>query len=254
MKFGYLSSDRTRHSVLTWRYKITLFFFLFFPYSSAPATFTMVLKLYGTTSSPYARIVAAVLVEKQVPFELVVVDFSNRENKSPEYLSKQPFGQIPYIDDDGFIIYESRAICYYIASKYSNQGTPLLPTGIKANALYQQAVFVETSHFNEHALLAAKEMVGKPYQGLTPDKDVFEKHIADLSGTLDVYDKILSKQKYLVGDEITLVDFYHLPIGSIISTLDTDVMESKPNVARWFKDISTRDSWVATKNGVKSTH
>ena len=37
-------------------------------------------------------------------------------------------------------------------------------------------------------------------QGLTPDKEVYDKHIADLSGKLDVYDKILSKQKYLLGD------------------------------------------------------
>ena len=37
-------------------------------------------------------------------------------------------------------------------------------------------------------------------QGLTPDKEVYGKHIADLSGKLDVYDQILSKQKYLVGD------------------------------------------------------
>jgi glutathione S-transferase len=37
-------------------------------------------------------------------------------------------------------------------------------------------------------------------QGLAPDKEVVEKHTADLSGKLDVYDKILSKQKYLVGD------------------------------------------------------
>ena len=60
-------------------------------------------------------------------------------------------------DDDGFILYESRAICYYIASKYSNQGTPLLPTGIEANALYQQAVFVESSHFHQHIIQAGKE-------------------------------------------------------------------------------------------------
>ena len=37
-------------------------------------------------------------------------------------------------------------------------------------------------------------------QGLTPDNEVVEKHIADLSAKLDVYDKILSKQKYLAGD------------------------------------------------------
>ena len=142
----------------------------------------MVLKLYGTPRSPYVRLVAAILLEKQVPFELVVLDMSKSEQKSLEYLSKQPFGQVPCIvwlpsrpltslesyffltrqDDDGFILYESRAICYYIASKYADQGPSLLPTGIKANALYQQAVFTEISHFNEHALAAAREMLAKP--------------------------------------------------------------------------------------------
>jgi glutathione S-transferase len=57
----------------------------------------MVLKLYGTVRSPWARLVAAVLLEKKVPFEFVFVDLSKREQKLPEYLSKNPFGQIPYI-------------------------------------------------------------------------------------------------------------------------------------------------------------
>jgi len=191
--------------------------------------------------------VAAILQEKQVPFELVSVDFAEGEHKSPEYLEKHPFGQIPYIDDDGFILYESKAICYYIASKYPNQGTPLLPTGIEANALYQQAVFVELSHFHQHGLLVGKEVLYKRRQGLIPDQEVFEKHIADLSVKLDVYDKILSKQKYLLGDEISLVDFYHLPIGLTVKRAGSDVIESKPNVARWYKDVSSRDSWVSTE-------
>jgi hypothetical protein len=38
------------------------------------------------------------------------------------------------------------------------------------------------------------------YRGETPDKEAFDKHIANLTLKLDVYDKILSKQKYLVGD------------------------------------------------------
>lgn len=57
----------------------------------------MVLKLYGIYRSPSVRLVAAVLLEKQVPYELVVIDYDNREHKTPEYLTKQPFGQIPYI-------------------------------------------------------------------------------------------------------------------------------------------------------------
>ena len=42
-------------------------------------------------------------------------------------------------------------------------------------------------------------------QGLAPNKEAFEKHVADLSGKLDVYDKILSKQKYLLGDVRTFL-------------------------------------------------
>ena len=64
-------------------------------------------------------------------------------------------------DDDGFILYESKAISYYIASKYPDRGTPLLPTGLKANALYQQAVFAQVSHFDDHAMKALREVLGK---------------------------------------------------------------------------------------------
>ena len=57
----------------------------------------MVLKLYGSPSSGAVRLVAFVLREKIVPFELVPIDLSKNEHKSPEYLEKQPFGQVPYI-------------------------------------------------------------------------------------------------------------------------------------------------------------
>ena len=56
----------------------------------------MVLKLYGVYKSPFVRLVAAILDEKQVPFVLVSVNFTG-EQKSPEYLTKNPYGQVPCI-------------------------------------------------------------------------------------------------------------------------------------------------------------
>ena len=72
----------------------------------------MVLKLYGISRSPFVRLVAAVLQEKQVPYELVKVDFDNQEHKTPEYLEKHPFGQIPYIvcDSLDFSLPKSQSI------------------------------------------------------------------------------------------------------------------------------------------------
>ena len=45
------------------------------------------------------------------------------------------------------------------------------------------------------------------YHGLPPDREAFEMHIAALARKLDVYEKILSKQKYVAGD--VGVSFYH---------------------------------------------
>lgn len=57
----------------------------------------MVLKLYGYPFSNCTRRVAVVLAEKEVPFQLISVDLIKGEQKTPEVLEKQPFGQIPYI-------------------------------------------------------------------------------------------------------------------------------------------------------------
>ena len=72
---------------------------------STTTALTMVLKLYGIYRSPWVRLVAAVLLEKQVPFELVSVDIDNAEHKSPEYLAKHPFGEIPYIVSDSLFFF-----------------------------------------------------------------------------------------------------------------------------------------------------
>jgi glutathione S-transferase len=57
----------------------------------------MVLKLYGSSVSGSTRRVALVLREKEVPYEFILVDMSKGEHKTPEFLNKQPFGQVPYI-------------------------------------------------------------------------------------------------------------------------------------------------------------
>ncbi|KAJ3514269.1 hypothetical protein NLJ89_g2468 [Agrocybe chaxingu] len=214
----------------------------------------MVLKVYGTPGSLCTKRVAVVLYEKQIPFKLYAVDMAKGENKSPEYLEKQPFGQIPYIDDDGFIIYESRAIGAYIATKYPDQGTrDLIPKDPKTNALYLQAASVELAHFDEHASKIVWEKVIKPKLGLITDQAAVDDQVIRLAAKLDVYDKILSRQKYVAGNELTLADLYHLPYASLLGAAGIDLLEKRPNVLRWYKEISARPSWQAVKDTIKGT-
>jgi glutathione S-transferase len=73
----------------------------------------MVLKLYGSAMST-SRVLTTIL-EKELPYEFIRVDISKGEQKSEDYKKLQPFGKVPVLDDDGFIMYESRAICKYLA-------------------------------------------------------------------------------------------------------------------------------------------
>ncbi|KAF9444682.1 glutathione S-transferase [Macrolepiota fuliginosa MF-IS2] len=213
----------------------------------------MVLKLYGFPASTATRRVAQILHEKEVPFEFVEIDRASNEHKSPAYLEKQPFGQVPYIDDEGFILYESRAISRYIATKWADRGAPLIPTELKALALFEQAASIEAAHFDRPTFNAVFEKVIKPKRGLGPTNEaVFEEALKTLQTKLDVYEIILSKTKYLGGNEITLADFFHLPFGSLIPATGVDVFSTRPNFSRWFNDITTRPSWLAVKDGVVS--
>ena len=67
-----------------------------------------------------ARLLMGIL---NVPFERVAVDFyPGREHKSAWFLGINPLGQLPVIDDDGFVLRDSNAILVYVASKYDASG------------------------------------------------------------------------------------------------------------------------------------
>ncbi|KAI0048491.1 glutathione S-transferase [Auriscalpium vulgare] len=210
----------------------------------------MVLKLYGGSMSTCTRRVAVVAREAGVPYELVVVDHRNKQHKTPEYLKHQPFGLIPYIqDEDGFELYESRAICRYIATLESAKDTTLVPKGRKANALFEQAMSIEQNNFDPLASAIAKEKVFNPMNGIQPNEAHVAELVEQLKSKLDVYDVILGKQKYLAGNEITLADLFHLSFGSLLVATGLGLFEERPNVSRWWTDITTRPSWLAVKDG-----
>ncbi|KAF7346856.1 Glutathione S-transferase [Mycena sanguinolenta] len=209
----------------------------------------MVLKLY---SAPFvgggAAIIGLALAEKQVPFEFVPVDLAANEHKTPEYMAMNPFGLVPVIDDDGFIIYESRAICRYIADKYPNQGTDFLPKSLKERALVEQAASIEYSTFYPAIYPVMKEIFGKRRQGLPVDKAALDEAVEELSAKLDVYEVILGKHRFLAGDEFSLADLCHYTYAPLLAEHGIDVMTSKgPNVTRWWNELMSRPTWVKLK-------
>ncbi|KAJ3921230.1 glutathione transferase [Lentinula edodes] len=204
------------------------------------------LKLYGSPHSASTQQVQIILHEKNIPYELINLDIMS----DPEIqdLIRQP-SSAP--EDDGFTLCESRAICRYLATKYADQGTKLIPDAynMKLGALFEQAVFTEVFAFEPYASKAVYEKVTKRSKGLAPDEAIFAGSVAALSSNLEGYENILSRQNYLAGDDLTLADLYHIPYGTKLTDAGSDIMTRKgPNITRWWTEISSRPSWAAVRN------
>ncbi|KAF7324178.1 Glutathione S-transferase [Mycena kentingensis (nom. inval.)] len=152
---------------------------------------------------------------------------------------------------------ESRAIGRYIAEKYADQGTPLIPTGnLKEKGKFECAMSIEAAQFMPCELLMY-EAVFKPNRGVQANPDEVARLTAALAEKLDAYEQLLAKSAFLAGDKISLADLFHLPYA----TLATDAIkidlftnaEARPNVARWYKAITERESWVKANAGVVSS-
>ncbi|KAJ9703020.1 hypothetical protein PVL29_004679 [Vitis rotundifolia] len=65
----------------------------------------MVMKVYGPVRAACPQRVLACLVEKGVEFEVVHVDLDSGEQKRPDFLLRQPFGQVPVVEDGDFRLF-----------------------------------------------------------------------------------------------------------------------------------------------------
>lgn len=186
-----------------------------------------------------------VLEEKGIEYELVPVDLTKGDHKTPEHLARQPFGVIPALEDGDLMIFESRAICRYLASAYADKGTELMGKDVKARALTENWIEVEANYFNGPTATIVSERFFKPVFYKTPgDEAVATAKIAELSKVLDVYEARLAKNQYLAGDNFSLADICHLPYFQYALDCKVgEVLDSHPNVKAWWTKISSRPTW-----------
>jgi len=88
------------------------------------------LTLYDADRCPYCARVRIALAEKDVEYETVVIDLSDR----PAWLyEKNPLGKVPVLEEDAFVLPESPVIMEYLDERYPEP--PLLPADAAARAI-----------------------------------------------------------------------------------------------------------------------
>ncbi|KAL6993302.1 GST superfamily [Sarracenia purpurea var. burkii] len=205
----------------------------------------MVVKVYGSARAACPQRVMACLVEMGVDFELVHVDLESGEHKKPDFLLRQPFGQVPAIEDGDFKLFESRAIIRYYATKYAESGPNLLGKTLEEKAVVDQWLEVEAHNFNDLVYNLVLQLVILPRMGQRTDQALVHTCETKLDKVLDIYDQRLSKNNYLAGDFFSLADLSHLPaIRYLMNEAGLGHMiRNRENLNSWWMDISSRPAW-----------
>lgn len=170
------------------------------------------IRLYQHPLSGHAHRVRLFLSLLGLPFEMVEVDLLKGEQKRPEYLAMNPFGQVPVIQDGALTLSDSNAILTYLALRYDSSGR-WLPRDPVGAALVQRWLSQ-----------AAGSLVNGP--GNARVNVLFQRpqdpRCADIAATLfKRLDEQLATQAYLVGEQPTIADIAmysytaHAPEGGV---------------------------------------
>ncbi|KAF8595189.1 glutathione S-transferase [Ceratobasidium sp. AG-I] len=208
----------------------------------------MVIKIYGADMSTCTKRVAITCNELGLKYEVVPVNILSGENRGPQYVKNmQPFAMVPVlVDEDGTQIYESRAIARYLVAKYGKDSTLMATASdAKAYGLFEQAASIEYSSFDPSASELVKQRVFSKLANRESNEVIAKKCQDTLHARMEGYERVLSRQKYLAGEHVTLADLFHIPYGVHINQVDPTIFGSKPNVKRWWDDITSRESWKA---------
>jgi len=200
----------------------------------------MGIKLHYHPLSTYSRRVLMAFAEKQIPHDLVVVDMAARRHREQPYLSLNPYGRVPTLEEDGFVLFESTAILNYLEA--TRPTPPLVPADARSRALVNMHMKLCDLQFTRHAgtIVFPKRFLPKEKWNtavMAEAKTEIEKHLA-------IIDKQLAGKTYLVAEQFSLADLCYTPFLEFLP-----LMEIAPpsTVAAWSERLLARPSAVATR-------
>ena len=175
------------------------------------------------------------LEELGMPYEIVGIDHPNHDLDSPAFRAKNPFGQVPVIDDDGVIVTESGAILLYLARKSGR----LMPRDLagEAQVLRWSVAALNTLELPILALWFVNMSGGK---GTEPSAALYgwsEQRVRELDGWLE-------NREFVATEEFTVADILitHVLGGGT----DQNLLKPYANILAYRARCMERQAWKRT--------
>jgi len=183
------------------------------------------LRIYGIARTRAFRALW-IAEELGLDYEHLPIEIGDAGARSPQFLAANPNGRLPFIDDDGFVLYESLAITLYLAKKHS--AGKLYPGSLEAEAKAWQWSFWAIAEVDRGVNIWSLHAVRLP--AAERDAAKRDEALKVVAAPFRVLDAAVGKQRYLLGDEFTVAD---LNVAAVISrAIDMD-LGAVPNLKAW---------------------
>jgi glutathione S-transferase len=175
------------------------------------------------------------LEECGLPYRLQPLDHARGELKVPPYTRVNPFGHIPSIDDDGFRLFESTAIVFYVAEKAGK----LLPAGLqdRARALQWASAAINTVEPAMVQLFLIDHFLADQAWA----KERRPALVDQVKVKLEALEKELSQRPYVLGQEFGAPDILMSTVLRIVQ--HTDLLSAAPSVDAYRVRCEARPAW-----------
>jgi len=173
-----------------------------------------------------------------LPYELAEVDLRAKAQKAPGFLAKNPFGQVPVMEDGSVTIADSSAILVYLADRY-DETSRWLPRDSEARARVQQWLSVAAGELALGPAVARRiKVFGAPLD--------HERASSIAHDLFAVMERHLATHQFFVGDAATIADIAmytytaHAPEGGVD-------LEPYKQIRTWLKRIEALPGFVPMK-------
>lgn len=174
-----------------------------------------------------------------IDYEWQEIDIQSGEGRREDYLEIHPAGKVPAMDDDGFVLFESRAICEYLIDREESE---LLPDDSRQRGTVNQWMDFTVQHVYRAVTKVVFNRVFAPEMGKKVDERSLEEGLDWLDRFLPIVDEQLSEGQYFVGDRLTLADLTLLSTTDYTNVGEIDLSEYEA-LTGWKDRMEQRSFW-----------
>jgi glutathione S-transferase len=190
--------------------------------------------------------VLATLEEKGTTYRLSSVAPGTAKNQP--HLSRHPFGRVPALEHDSYMIYETQAILRYLDRVLPRPS--LTPPKPRDAGLMDQLMNICDWYLMQgvNNVIGFHRIIGPRLLGLAPNEAAIAEAMPKAHLVLNELSRLLGNKAYLADEQITLADMLIAPhLDFLAQTPEwTPLTAATPNLVSWLQRMNDRPSLRAT--------